>query len=282
MVTYEIKYSTHNFYNEQVNGGIFEFIVLPQTSDTQTLIDYKTSNSLHERVFSCKNYLGFDKILLSTKKSFKDFAFDVKAKVKVNRINNFKYTFLDIKSELELLKSHEFIIDNYKYLKNSDKTELSKSERSKIPKYNKLKNVFYYLWELKEYLAENIEFCTQSTNVDTSASDAIKLKRGVCQDYAHIFIGICRSQGIPARYVSGYLNQGKHYNGSAYMHAWAEAYVPQAGWIGFDCANNLVIDENYIKVSHGVDYRDCASINGVVSYVGEMRSEYGVYIKGNQ
>jgi transglutaminase-like putative cysteine protease len=70
-------------------------------------------------------------------------------------------------------------------------------------------------------------------------------------------LGLLRYNGIPCRYVSGYLHQGQDCVGSAQMHAWIEAYIPNAGWVGFDPTYNRVVDEHYIKVADGLDYEDC-------------------------
>src|SRR5690606_3359672 len=117
------------------------------------------------------------------------------------------------------------------------------------------------------------------TTVATTASEALKLKKGVCQDYAHLFIAFSRANRIPVRYVSGYLNQGKKFFGSSFMHAWVEVYIPALGWVGFDPTNNLLVDENYIKVAHGADYLDCAPIKGVLKSIGqESKSDYQVKV----
>src|SRR5690606_35595902 len=101
-------------------------------------------------------------------------------------------------------------------------------------------------------------------------------------DYTHIFIGMCRYNGIPACYVSGYLNQGMDFVGSTLMHAWVEAFIPGVGWVGFDPTNNLLVNEHYIKVSHGADYADCSPIKGVLKTNGENKTSYQVKVFSQQ
>src|SRR5690606_12204683 len=112
-------------------------------------------------------------------------------------------------------------------------------------------NLYYFLLELNTYVNEYLTFNKETTDVKSTANDSLELKSGVCQDYTHIFIGMCRYNGIPACYVSGYLNQGMDFVGSTLMHAWVEAFIPGVGWVGFDPTNNLLVNEHYIKVSHG-------------------------------
>jgi len=66
------------------------------------------------------------------------------------------------------------------------------------------------------------------------------------------------------------------------MHAWTEAFIPGVGWMGFDPTNNLRVDENYIKVSHGADYTDCAPIKGVLKTKGENKTSYKVVVTQQQ
>ncbi len=87
-----------------------------------------------------------------------------------------------------------------------------------------------------------------------------------------------RKTGLPARYVSGYLNQGTEYRGSAFMHAWAEVMIPELGWTGFDPTNNLIVNNNYLKVSHGSDYSECGTLKGIVRSNGTNKTEYTVQV----
>ncbi len=91
-----------------------------------------------------------------------------------------------------------------------------------------------------------------------------------------------RANGIPARYVSGYLDQGHEFTGNAAMHAWAEALLPGTGWIGFDPSNNLLANIHYIKIGHGLDYKDCMPINGILIAKGEGTTEYSVQVNEQQ
>ena len=139
-----------------------------------------------------------------------------------------------------------------------------------------------YLVELNGALHRAMTFKPGFTTPDTTGSEAWQARTGVCQDYAHIFLGLVRSQGIPARYVSGYLNQGQQYAGDSQMHAWVEAFVPGLGWKAFDPSNQLVANHHYIKVAHGVDYNDCSPIKGVLQAVTSQESSYAVHVSSQQ
>jgi transglutaminase-like putative cysteine protease len=97
------------------------------------------------------------------------------------------------------------------------------------------------------------------TNTGTSARAALAEGHGVCQDFAHIFIAAARWLGFPARYVSGHLVREEAQEAA---HAWAEAHVPELGWVGFDPANGISPTDHYVRVAIGLDYLDAAPIRG--------------------
>jgi len=97
------------------------------------------------------------------------------------------------------------------------------------------------------------------TGTATSAGAALAAGHGVCQDFAQIFVASARLLGMPARYVSGHLARDEAQEAA---HAWAEAYVPDIGWIGFDPANGISPTDHYLRVAIGLDYLDAAPIRG--------------------
>ncbi|MBX7482457.1 transglutaminase family protein [Qipengyuania qiaonensis] len=118
------------------------------------------------------------------------------------------------------------------------------------------------LHRLSGAILERVDYKTGTTHSRTIAEEAFAAANGVCQDHAHIFIGIARSLGIPARYVSGYLMMNDRIEQEA-GHAWAEAYVEELGWVGFDISNGISPDERYVRVATGRDYRDAAPVTGI-------------------
>jgi transglutaminase-like putative cysteine protease len=115
---------------------------------------------------------------------------------------------------------------------------------------------------LLDGLHEEIEFDTDPTHVATTGAQAFELKRGVCQDMAHIFIGCARAVGVPARYISGYLHRNDGVADQRAGHAWAEAYVPDLGWVAFDPANATCTTDAYVRVAVGLDYLGAAPVRG--------------------
>ena len=119
---------------------------------------------------------------------------------------------------------------------------------------------------------ETMQYVPGSTDIDTSAEEALTLQKGVCQDYAHILLSLCRIEKIPARYVVGFLK------GEGASHAWVEV-MTEDGIYGLDPTNNLMVKDEHIKVSCGRDYNDCTMNYGVFTGNAAQRREIHVLVE---
>lgn len=108
---------------------------------------------------------------------------------------------------------------------------------------------------LSDYCHSLLVYTPNATTVTTDASHALSIGRGVCQDYSHILIALLRLLHIPARYVVGFML------GEGYTHAWVEAFCDNC-WVGLDPTNSKLVDDGYIKLSHGRDYNDTLVCKG--------------------
>jgi transglutaminase-like putative cysteine protease len=117
---------------------------------------------------------------------------------------------------------------------------------------------------LMRYVYRRCTYLSGITTVHTTSEQFFRDSRGVCQDYAHLMLALCRSIRIPARYVSGYLYVSSHpeTRGAQASHAWCEVYVPGHDWYALDPTNNRLVDDCYIAVATGRDYDDVAPVKG--------------------
>ncbi|MGN0375002.1 MAG: transglutaminase domain-containing protein [Butyrivibrio sp.] len=122
--------------------------------------------------------------------------------------------------------------------------------------YNKAVHIMHCLYKDFGY-QKNI------TGIDTTAEEAWNLGKGVCQDYAHILITLCRLAGIPARYVVGMMT------GEGYSHAWVEI-LSENRWYGLDPTNDVVVTESHIKIGTGRDVTDCMINRGILTGGGNQ------------
>ena len=141
---------------------------------------------------------------------------------------------------------------------SGDLSEIAGAAAVKFPKQLDM------LHEIMQQIRARIDYQLGTTHVHTTAAEALADGKGVCQDHAHAFLSAVRFLGIPARYVTGYLITDGASPATA-SHAWAEALVPQLGWVGFDAANCTCPTADYVRVATGLDAQ------GVVPVLGSRR-----------
>lgn len=131
-----------------------------------------------------------------------------------------------------------------------------------------------------QWVHQEMEYVPGTTGVHTSAVDAWKEKKGVCQDYAHLCLVLLRSLGIPSRYVSGYLHPNRkatiNRTVEGQSHAWIEAWT--GGWWGYDPTNDVSISEQHVSVGVGRDYSDVTPLKGIYTGAGAKDLEVKVEI----
>ena len=115
---------------------------------------------------------------------------------------------------------------------------------------------------LMQAIHGKVAFDTRATTVATSAAQAFAQGRGVCQDLSHVFIACARRLGVPARYVSGHLARADGVVEQEASHAWAEAFIQDLGWVGFDVANGICPNAQHVRVATGFDYLGAAPVRG--------------------
>lgn len=128
---------------------------------------------------------------------------------------------------------------------------------------------------LMQKIFKSLEFKPGFTTINTPVESVLKSRKGVCQDFAHLMIACLRNLGLPARYVSGYIEtmppQGKEkLVGSDASHAWVAVYFPEIGWVEFDPTNNLLPSHKHATVAFGRDYFDVAPIKGIIFSSGNQ------------
>jgi transglutaminase-like putative cysteine protease len=135
--------------------------------------------------------------------------------------------------------------------------------------------------DLTARINRDFTYQTGATDVATSIEEVLRIRRGVCQDFAHLEIACLRTLGLAARYVSGYLltrppeGQQKLVGADA-SHAWVSVWTPEAGWVDFDPTNNVIPKEEHITLSFGRDFQDVSPVSGVLLGGGEHEVQVGV------
>jgi len=179
----------------------------------------------------------------------------------------------------EILEVKQFILESILIAK------ISKNIKEyALASFKPNRPIFEAALELMERIFTDFEFNPNATNVATPIQEVMENKKGVCQDFAQIAIACVRSIGLPARYVSGYIETlpppGKEkLVGTDASHAWFSLYIPKFGWVDFDPTNNQIPKNQHIIVAYGRDYYDVPPLKGVIFSSGENKMKVAVDIR---
>lgn len=140
-----------------------------------------------------------------------------------------------------------------------------------------------FLDQLTTYLRGRFLYRGDTTDVETPLAEFATHGTGVCQDYTHAMLALCRQAGVPARYVSGYVHPHPHGDewmlGAEGSHAWVEAFLPGSGWVGFDPTNGCRVSEAHVKVAVGRDYDDVPPLRGLRRGGGDSEMSVEVRVR---
>ena len=163
-------------------------------------------------------------------------------------------------------------LDEFNYLSPTDYAPHADS-LAEFSSQNKAVNPLETALALMHSIHETLVYEKGATDVKTTADQALSLGRGVCQDFSHIMLAACRLQGIPARYVSGYLYNNGH---TAASHSWVDVLLPERGWISLDPTHDREQTGQYVRVAVGRDYADVPPTRGI--FKGNAREKMDVEV----
>ena len=179
----------------------------------------------------------------------------------------------------EIIEAKQYVLDSA-FINNISETIHNYAKKS----FQKERSVFEAANELMQRIFKEFKFDASFSTVATPIDEVIEAKKGVCQDFAQVAIACIRSMGLPARYVSGYIETfpppGKEkLFGTDASHAWFSVYIPDFGWIDFDPTNNQIPKNQHIIVAYGRDYYDVPPLKGVIYGSGDSTLEVAVDIR---
>lgn len=171
-------------------------------------------------------------------------------------------------SESDCIFAREFLLD-------SPMIKVNEALRAyAAPLFTPKKPLLQAALELTQKIFKEFTYCSEATTIATPLDEVLKNKKGVCQDFAHLQIACLRALGIPAKYVSGYLETlpppgQEKLVGSDASHAWLSVFCPGQGWVEFDPTNNCIVGDQHILTAWGRDYYDVTPLKGVIFGGGE-------------
>lgn len=256
-----IKHVTEYHYSEAAWDSFNELHLRPADDYRQTLLAFDLRVSPHSDVRNQRDYHG--NVIQHFHLSNRHTALRVEAR---SRVVTYPIPMpCPVSAEVLPGLRHRF----FSYLAPSERVPL---DRDWFTIFGALRlssqgELVAFLLELTLYLKQRFHYDANSTNVNTPLAEFANHGHGVCQDFAHAMLALCRMADIPARYISGYIHSNPYGQetmiGAEASHAWVEVFLPGNGWVGFDPTNGCMVNEAHVKVADGRDYSDIAPIKGL-------------------
>ena len=282
---YSIRHLTKFRYSRPVSESIMELRMHPRSEGIQRCLSFDLNVTPRTRVQSYRDHLSNVVHHFDVPGAHRQLTIIAEAMVDVTPRQPLPQRLpedawqqlrqqLDAGDYWEMLAPSKFA--HWSELTEQFARELSVPDRDEAEQHDPLQLVR----RLNSILPREIAYAPKTTSVDSPADDALRSRKGVCQDYSHIMIALVRRMGIPCRYVSGYLFHkagSKTRSTEGATHAWVEAFLPDLGWVGFDPTNDVLADESHVRTAVGRDYADVPPTRGV--FKGDAASELTVAVR---
>lgn len=278
----DIRYCCSFEYGELVRESQNELRACPTSDDRQSVISYRVSSSPPARFFGFEDYWGTHVDAFGVREPHIYIEVVAEATVETHPA-----PMLTASASVDALRELDFVAAHTEHLERTRHVDWSPELAADAQRQVDLAgpDVVSIVLALHRRAAGMLRYEPGTTYVGVPLDDVIARGRGVCQDYAHLAVALCRSVGIPARYVSGYLFTADDATGadtdvdvvSVQTHAWFEAAIPGVGWLALDPTNSQEVGLRHVKIGHGRDYDDVPPLRGV--YTGSPHADLQVQVE---
>lgn len=261
MAVFKIVHLTKYQYNYPIKESINEIRLFPHHFDNQEVLQYQLLITHNPNVDISEDYYGNRVGNFNVLDVHTEMAIESRMLVRVN--HSLKIPDIDATSveDIQEEKERSILLLRLCYLDNIQKQNEIEAILKEINIENK--SIIEIAQQCNAYVFENFTYTKGITNIETTVDEILTLKKGVCQDFAHILLQLLRTAGIPSRYVSGYICPNESgLRGEGATHAWVEIYTPKQGWLGLDPTNNIWTMDNHVRLSVGRNFSDCTPIKG--------------------
>ncbi|MGF1599059.1 MAG: transglutaminase domain-containing protein [Acidimicrobiales bacterium] len=279
----DIRYRTVFTYDDVVSESQNEIRACPATDDRQQLLAYRVTTSPPSRTLSYTDYWGTRVDHFGVRD--RHIVLEVLAEAAVETRPRPPIAVMPV---LAAAADPEFRDLHGEFLERTAHTDWGSAIAGAAARVVELNgpDLIRVVLAIHGTVGELLAYEPGSTDIGQPIEDILAGGRGVCQDYAHLALALCRSVGIPARYVSGYLFTSDDTTGEitgdqarVQTHAWFEAAIPGFGWFPLDPTNRLQVGHQHVKIGHGRDYDDVPPLRGAYAGVGRPRVDAGVEIR---
>lgn len=277
---YRITHITEYHYHESVSHCYNVAHMLPRTTNrqqcqkTDVIISPSTINKAKR-----KDYFGNWSYLFEVQKNHKKLSIKVTSEIDVNRQNvqdNFDFGLtaeeavkqLQRSTKVDDILAREFALDS-PFIQVSDEIKAYA-----LPSFESGRSLLSSVKDLTARIYKDFTYSPESTTISTPLDEVLATRKGVCQDFAHLQIACLRAMGLPAKYVSGYIETlpppgQEKLVGTDASHAWLSVYSPVEGWVEFDPTNNTLATDQHIITAWGRDFYDVTPLKGIIYGGGE-------------
>lgn len=283
---FAIIHITRYQYQTEVTENVNEVRLTPRTNYRQSCYHHSLTVEPAASVLQYEDFYGNRVCAFSVIPPHRELLIKAQSIVVTQDREPRSASALPLVRELELLNDIKFQNRYAEYLVQTPYVSLSPEVRQYadfIGSESQFCNLYEMIFAIMNAIKRDFIYSPGSTNVSTTVNETLELRRGVCQDFTHLMLAICRVRGIPARYVSGYHFvqdlQCVTYGFEQASHAWVEAHIPRVGWLGFDPTNNNVMSWRYIKLGHGRDYLDIVPTKGIYRGAANPQMEVKVDVR---
>jgi len=265
-----VSHTTKYTYNKPVELSKHYFRLHPVHDRYQKISEYNLSLSVPSYGETFDDVFGNRVTLLQIDTPYKELIVTMKSKINLIQQPNLKRSILDTKSKIPLLWMPWQRQMMLPYLLPPELPETQLAELTDYAMSFVKRNDFDVvdtLNDINSTIYRDFEYFSGATNLETTPFDVLLHRRGVCQDFANLFICLARLLSIPARYRVGYIYTGADYKNkqqSEASHAWVEIYLPWLGWRGFDPTNGIVAGPDHILIACGRNYFDATPTSGTI------------------
>lgn len=263
----EIQHMTRYSYADSATDSVNEVRLTPRTNSRQSCYSHEVSVEPSTALLTYEDYFGNRVHAFTVNKAHRQLTIRVKSVVSTQE-TVWPEPALRPEAELELMRTDTFYDRFVEYLLPTVYTAFTPELEVYAQPYGPGdEGIYPWAQELTRRIHGDLTYDPDATHVHTTVKETLELRRGVCQEYAHLMLAVCRYHGVPARYVSGYHFVGDITGNNADFeqasHAWVEVLIPGSGWRGFDPTNRVETGWRYVKLGHGRDYKDIVPVKGI-------------------
>jgi transglutaminase-like putative cysteine protease len=248
-----ISHATTYHYDTPPNGVTQLLRLTPRNHDGQYVVEWRIDLSQDCQLHQHEDAFGNVTHSFTAEGPFDDLAITVAGEVETQDSNGF------VRGAVERFPPAMFLRESALTLPDAAIIDFAEAARTEAGPGASTLSVLH---QLLANVNGEITFDATPTQTATTAAEAFKLKRGVCQDLTHIYITAARHLGIPSRYIGGHFYRADGVTEQDAGHAWAECYIEDFGWIGFDPSNGICPTDAHVRVAAGLDYLGASPVRG--------------------